>query len=272
MVALAVVETTYDAHVMGLLRVCRYAAASCLTVVAFTATSGAASALSPQLALSSTANSTPDASVDDGRWVWPLDPQPSVVRIFAPPAHDWEPGHRGVDLLGRVGQPVGSIGEGTVSFAGGIAGRGVVVVRHGSLRSTYEPVTATVRVGDRVAAGDTIGVLQLVQSHCLPTACLHLGLRQGDRYLDPMGLFGPRSVRLKPLAETLASVPSNAISTSSATSTLGGSNGGPTSAETDSTRAQVGPGRRWLGAGYGVAAVLSGALGWRCGGRLQARG
>ena len=43
---------------------------------------------------------------------------------------------------------------GTVVFAGVLAGRGVVSVAHpGGLRTTYEPVTATVAVGDVVARG-----------------------------------------------------------------------------------------------------------------------
>ena len=38
---------------------------------------------------------------------------------------------------------------GRVSFAGRIAGRGVVVVGHGATRTTYEPVAAEVSVGRR---------------------------------------------------------------------------------------------------------------------------
>lgn len=131
--------------------------------------------------------------------VWPLDPVPEVVVTFEPPSSPWGSGHRGVDLLGSVGQPVRSALAGRVSFAGRIAGRGVVVVDHGDTRTTYEPVTATVEVGDQVAAGHRIGLLELAGSHCFPRACLHWGWLRGETYLDPLLLVGAGPVRLLPL-------------------------------------------------------------------------
>jgi len=133
---------------------------------------------------------------------WPLRPQPEVVRRFDPPESTWGAGHRGVDLLGHPGQAVLAALPGTVSFAGVLAGRGVVVVDHGATRTTYEPVAASVRVGASVAAGQRIGTLEVVQSHCFPQACLHWGWidnATGD-YLDPLRLVGgPQPVRLLPL-------------------------------------------------------------------------
>jgi murein DD-endopeptidase MepM/ murein hydrolase activator NlpD len=131
--------------------------------------------------------------------VWPLAPVPDVVRGFDPPSSPWGAGHRGVDLLGSVGQRVRSALPGTVSFAGRIAGRGVVVVAHGDTRTTYEPVTAALGVGTPVTAGAPIGRLELAGSHCFPRACLHWGWRRGDTYLDPLGLVGAGPVRLLPL-------------------------------------------------------------------------
>ena len=78
-------------------------------------------------------------------------------------------------------------------FASALAGRGVVVVAHGSLRTTYEPVSATVAVGDFVFAGDVIGRLAPGVSHCSKfgrVACLHWGLRRGFTYLNPLMLVG----------------------------------------------------------------------------------
>jgi murein DD-endopeptidase MepM/ murein hydrolase activator NlpD len=99
-----------------------------------------------------------------------------------------------------VGQQVHAALAGVVTFAGRLAGRGVVVVDHGSLRTTYEPVGASVQVGDRVGAGEVIGRLQLFGSHCFPGACLHWGLIEGrDHYLDPLTLVGAAPVRLLPL-------------------------------------------------------------------------
>nr|WP_246284204.1 M23 family metallopeptidase [Nocardioides perillae] len=131
--------------------------------------------------------------------VWPLDPRPAVVGAFAPPPSPWAAGHRGVDLSGRVGQPVRAALAGTVRFAGTLAGRGVLVVGHGATRTTYEPVAALVVVGARVARGEVVGVLEGGGSHCAPAACLHWGWRRGERYLDPLLLVGGGPVRLLPL-------------------------------------------------------------------------
>jgi len=140
---------------------------------------------------------------DDPVGVWPLQPQPEVVDHFDPPDQPWGAGHRGVDLAGRTGQEVRSALPGRVVFAGRIAGRGVVAVSHGSTRTTYEPVTATVQVGDEVAAGAGIGRLELAGSHCFPRACLHWGWLRGEVYLDPLRLVGAGPVRLLPLWRVL---------------------------------------------------------------------
>lgn len=145
------------------------------------------------------AAATPSSARDAGRqWAWPLEP-PRVVRVFDAPADPWSSGHRGIDLLGAAGQPVMAISDGRVRLARAVAGRGVVVISHGALRSTYEPVTAAVHVGEQVGAGEVVGLLQTLQSHCAPEVCLHLGLRRGSDYLDPLSVLGPRPVRLKPL-------------------------------------------------------------------------
>jgi murein DD-endopeptidase MepM/ murein hydrolase activator NlpD len=137
-------------------------------------------------------------------WVWPLYGAPVVVRGFdpPPPLEPWRQGHRGVDLAAVAGAPVRSSGAGTIGFAGPLAGRGVVVVLHaGGLRTTYEPVLPTVRLGQLVAPGQAIGTLLAGGSHCPPRSCLHWGLLRGTTYLDPLLLVGredPRRVRLLP--------------------------------------------------------------------------
>jgi len=116
---------------------------------------------------------------------WPLAGVPALVRGFDPPTSAWGAGHRGVDLAGSTDAPVLAAAAGTISYAGMLAGRGVVVVDHGAVRTTYEPVQADVAVGDRVALGQQIGTLQ--PGHCTEGAvCLHWGLRAGDTYLDPL--------------------------------------------------------------------------------------
>jgi murein DD-endopeptidase MepM/ murein hydrolase activator NlpD len=131
--------------------------------------------------------------------VWPLQPTPQAVRAFDPPDTTFGAGHRGVDLAGSVGGPVFSALAGRVSFAGPLAGRGVVVVDHGPTRTTYEPVAAAVTVGQPVLRGQRIGTLELAGSHCFPRACLHWGWRRGETYLDPLLLVGGGPIRLLPL-------------------------------------------------------------------------
>ncbi|WTP60504.1 M23 family metallopeptidase [Streptomyces phaeochromogenes] len=126
---------------------------------------------------------------------WPVGLRPSVIRGWEPPATTYGRGHRGVDLTAAPGAPVRAVAPGRISFAGRVAGRGVVSVElNGTgdppLRTTYEPVRATAKKGAEVAAGEVIGVLEPTGSHC-PASCLHWGLRRGDAYLDPLSLLPP---------------------------------------------------------------------------------
>ncbi|WP_230091831.1 murein hydrolase activator EnvC family protein [Streptomyces olivaceus] len=125
---------------------------------------------------------------------WPVGTRPAVLRGWDPPATPYGPGHRGVDLAAADGAPVRAVAAGRVSFAGRVAGRGVVSVELAGtgeppLRTTYEPVRAAVHKGDRVAAGQVLGTAEAAGSHC--TACLHWGLLRGDTYLDPLTLLPP---------------------------------------------------------------------------------
>ena len=135
--------------------------------------------------------------------VWPLAPEPDVLRPFEPPPNPYASGHRGVDLAGSPGQPVLAALPGTVGFAGSIGGKPVVTVLHGGRRTTYEPVEATVERGQVVAAGAVLGRLTVTDSHCFPAACLHWGLIVGEdpdeAYVDPLTLVGSGPVRLLPL-------------------------------------------------------------------------
>jgi murein DD-endopeptidase MepM/ murein hydrolase activator NlpD len=123
-----------------------------------------------------------------------------VTRRFEPPPTPYAAGHRGVDLGSAPAAVVRAAAAGVISYAGPLAGRGVVVVVHGALRTTYEPVTAAVRRGAPVTAGQRIGTLEPGHAGCPVAACLHWGLLRGDVYLDPLGLVGPRPVRLLPLS------------------------------------------------------------------------
>jgi len=139
---------------------------------------------------------TPSAAAD-GPWYPPLVPL-RLTAAFDPPDRDWLPGHRGVDLGTGPGSIVRAAGPGVVTFARDLAGRGVVSIDHGSLRTTYEPIDARVVVGQHVGAGAPIGTSVTGTGHCGTAMCVHVGLLRGREYLDPMLLFGPRTALLRP--------------------------------------------------------------------------
>ncbi|WP_319659708.1 M23 family metallopeptidase [Streptomyces sp. MI02-7b] len=121
--------------------------------------------------------------------------RPVVERGFDPPPVRWAAGHRGVDLRAGPGAPVRAAAPGRVAYAGSVAGRGIVVIRLAEgLRITYQPVRATVAVGEEVRAGQVVGVLADGPWHC-PGGCLHWGLLRGEFYLDPLSLLPDAMLR-----------------------------------------------------------------------------
>lgn len=120
-----------------------------------------------------------------------------VIRGFEAPATKYSAGHRGVDVLAKPGAQVKAAAVGQVYFSGIVGGRPSVSIDHGNgLRTTYTPVTGTVRKGEIVAAGQAIGTLR--GGHCTPS-CLHWGLTDGTTYFDPLPHLAVRRVRLAPM-------------------------------------------------------------------------
>lgn len=121
-----------------------------------------------------------------GGWTWPVTPKPAVTRIFQPPAQKWLSGHRGVDLGAAPGTDVRSPAAGTVSFTGVVVDRPVITVDHGhGLKSSFEPVDATVTRGQSVARGQVIGTVAAA-GHCPPANCVHWGVRRDGDYVNPL--------------------------------------------------------------------------------------
>ncbi|MFC3495046.1 murein hydrolase activator EnvC family protein [Glycomyces rhizosphaerae] len=161
----------------------------------------AAAVLTPTLAKAEPPSAAPTnapPSPASGPWQSPVGGLDLLTR-FDPPPEPWLAGHRGVDLAAGDDLPVTAAGSGTVVFADDLAGRGVISIVHANgLRTTYEPVEPLVAAGDAVTAGQTIGHLQPGHASCPGQVCLHLGLKRGPLYLDPMLLFGSGKVRLLP--------------------------------------------------------------------------
>lgn len=136
-----------------------------------------------------------------GTWAWPA-PSREVARAFDAPATPYGPGHRGIDIAAEAGAPVVAVADGTVRFAGMVAGRPVVSIDHGAgLVSSVEPVEPSVRTGDPVARGDPIGTLLAghADAEGRPSARIHLGARLHGAYVDPLPLLGVERPVLLPL-------------------------------------------------------------------------
>jgi murein DD-endopeptidase MepM/ murein hydrolase activator NlpD len=194
-------------------------------------------------------------------WSWPLGGPQAVSRPFAPPEHRYGAGHRGVDLPAPPGTAVAAAGPGRVSYAGLLAGRGVVVVVHGALRTTYEPVDAVVSGGEAVSAGQVLGVLQPGHAGCPEPACLHWGLRRGEDYLDPVALVERAPVRLLPLSAAVVEGPAGGSADPTASGS--GGSGAPSGAGPSSATAAL---AGTVLAGALAATVAGGRAGRRRGG------
>jgi hypothetical protein len=96
--------------------------------------------------------------------------------------------------------------DGHVAFAGPVAGSLHVVVAHDNgVRTSYSFLARIdVRVGQHVTRGQVVGVAGGGGEGHGP-GVLHFGVRIGERYVDPMMLFGPTDltelVRLVPVEE-----------------------------------------------------------------------
>ena len=102
-----------------------------------------------------------------------------VVDGFRAPACTWCAGNRGIDYAVETGSAVASAVDGTVTFAGRVAGTGYVVVRsaRGVLVTHGGLATITARRGSAVRAGDVLGGAG---------DGLYIGVRVGGAYVDPL--------------------------------------------------------------------------------------
>ncbi len=130
-------------------------------------------------------------------WQWPRGLPVEVTRRYVAPATVYSTGHRGIDLTAAPGTAVLAPAAGTVGYIGVVVDRPVIALDHdGDLRSSFEPVEASVAVGERVSAGQQIGVVGR-GGHC-SAECFHFGVRLHGVYVSPLMLLGgvPRAVLL----------------------------------------------------------------------------
>jgi murein DD-endopeptidase MepM/ murein hydrolase activator NlpD len=139
-----------------------------------------------------------------GDWTWPV--QGPVIRGFDPPDSPYGSGHRGIDIGAAVGTVVVAPVPGTVTFAGSVAGARYVTIDHGGgVSSTYSWLSAVlVHAGDVVARGEAIALSGFAHPAEATRSSLHMGVKRGDVYVDPLDYLLPLDlttiIRLAPLA------------------------------------------------------------------------
>lgn len=156
----------------------------------------ATAALLVAVPLLAVATASPAAAREGVTYQPPVDAP--VVDPFRAPATRYGPGNRGLTYDLAEHTPVRAAAEGTVVFAGWVADTQHVTVLHADgLRSSYSFLAeVSVERGRQVRRGDIVG---------FAGTGFHLGVRDGDTYLDPAGLFDASvvHVRLVPHHEPL---------------------------------------------------------------------
>jgi septal ring factor EnvC (AmiA/AmiB activator) len=101
-----------------------------------------------------------------------------VVDEFRAPTCTWCAGNRGIEYVDSPGSAVSAVVDGTVTFAGRVAGVSYVVVRstRGVLVTHGKLGTIVVRQGTTVTVGETLGQAG---------DALYIGVRVGGSYVDP---------------------------------------------------------------------------------------
>lgn len=116
------------------------------------------------------------AAADGMEWIWPTD-----GRIIA----TFDGGKKGIDIAGKMGQPILAAGSGTVLYASSVRGYGnLVIVKHTSnLLSAYaHNKTILVKEGQSVSKGQKIAEMGNSDTDAVK---LHFEIRQQGKPVDP---------------------------------------------------------------------------------------
>ena len=112
-------------------------------------------------------------------WTWPAEGK--VVRRFA------KEGNRGVDIAGKLGQPVYAAGDGRVVYSGsGLVGYGkLIIVKHNKeyLSAYAYNDKLLVQEGDTVAGGQRIADMGRTGANQVK---LHFEIRRNGKPVDPL--------------------------------------------------------------------------------------
>ncbi|MFZ9040023.1 MAG: peptidoglycan DD-metalloendopeptidase family protein [Gammaproteobacteria bacterium] len=126
------------------------------------------------------ASSSEPPGRDPSKWIWPTEGKP--LNTFLASKLD----RRGIDIAGKIGQPVRAVADGKVVYSGnGLAGYGnLIIIRHSD---TYLSAYAycqerLVQEGVTVKAGKVVAKMGSRDN----TAQLHFEIRRNGKPVDPM--------------------------------------------------------------------------------------
>ncbi len=120
-------------------------------------------------------------------WLWPV--QGKVIRTFS----DSYTGSRGIDIAGKLGEPVHATASGKVVYCGsGLPGYGLLIIlKHNDdfLSAYAHNSKALVKEGQLVHAGQTIALMgKSGTSHVM----LHFEIRKAGKPVDPLDYLPKR--------------------------------------------------------------------------------
>ncbi len=118
-----------------------------------------------------------------GRFMWPTEGK--IIRGF-------DTSRKGIDIAGQSGQPIVSVGEGTVLYANNMRGFGnlVIIDHRDGLVSAYGPNKAIlVKEGQTVTKGQRIAEMGDLDAESVR---LHFEIRQLGKAVDPISFLPSR--------------------------------------------------------------------------------
>lgn len=122
-----------------------------------------------------------------GKWLWPASGR--VIQTFS----DTYGGNKGIDIAGKLGDPVKATASGRVVYSGsGLRGYGLLlIIKHNSeyLSAYAHNSKLLVKEGDAVRAGQTIA---LMGSTGASRVLLHFEIREAGKPVDPLKMLTPR--------------------------------------------------------------------------------
>lgn len=124
-----------------------------------------------------------ESSVGSAKFIWPTDGK--VVSTF-------DPSRKGIDIAGQLGQPIMSVGDGTVLYAKNMRGYGnLVILDHndGMVSAYAHNKTILVKEGQTVSKGQKIAEMGNTDTD---TVKLHFEIRQLGKPVDPIGMLPGR--------------------------------------------------------------------------------